>query len=165
MLINPQSLDVDVSCEQRGQKRNCNHAKPRLGIQATAKSSPRNDQCPGGARNTQQQDDVSVDSMYQDAFVSNGRHELKDDKKPRRKKAGEMEKHAGTVQAKTVVVALARAGSLRGAEASATKCIVDVDVHEASKREAHQGTAEEQEEEEIVGLGETKRHVDPAEEA
>jgi len=79
MLLDPQSLDVDVRYEKRDQKHDGDHAKPRLGIQATAKSSPRNDQRPNRARNTQQQDDVPIDSMYQDALVSNGRHELEDD--------------------------------------------------------------------------------------
>jgi hypothetical protein len=79
MLLDLQSLDVDVCHEQRDQKHGGDHAEPRLGIQATAKSSPRNDQRPSRARNTQQQDDVPVDSMCQDALVSNGRHELEDD--------------------------------------------------------------------------------------
>jgi len=73
-----------------------------------------------------------------------------------------MEKHASAVQAKPVVVALAGAGSLCWAEASAAEGVVDVDEHEASKREAHQGAAEEQEEEEIVDLGEAEGHVDSA---
>ena len=76
-----------------------------------------------------------------------------------------MEKHPSAVQAEAVVVALARAGSLRWAETSAAEDIVEVDVHEASEREAHQGTAKEEEKEEIVSLGEAHGGIDPAGEA
>jgi hypothetical protein len=145
MLVDSQPLYVDVCHKQRGQEHEGYHPKRRLRIQATTKSPSRHDQRPGRPRNTQQQDDVSVDSVPQDALVSNSRHELKNDEKGRREDTGEMQKHPSAVQTGSVIVAFAGAGSVCWTEASAAENIIDIDVHEASERESHQGAAEDEE--------------------
>ena len=144
MLIDPQPLDVDVSYEERSQKHDGNHAEPCLDIQAAAKSSSCDDQRPCRARNTQQQDDISVYSMCRNELVSNDRQKLKDDKTTSWEETRKMEKHARAVQPRSVVVALAGTRSTSRAESRATEDIVDVDEHETSKDEAKQGTAEEE---------------------
>lgn len=162
MLINSQSLDVDIGREYSGQEHEGDHPKSSLRVQTATECPSCHYQCSHRAGNAQQQDEISVDSVGQNPLVSDGRHKLEDDKEASRKKAGEMEKHGRSVQSETVIVALAGAGSFGGTEALAAKDVVDVDVHEASEGEAHQGTPKDEEKDEIVRFVESNGNVDLA---
>lgn len=166
MLIDPQHLDIHIRNRQRTDKHSPSDTTDHLHGRISTKRLIHNHEHPRGTHKTQRQHRIPIHAVEQQRLVPDDRHELEAHQKGSGQDGPQVHDDADAVSVATfpaVEVAFAWCSSfgwvLRVAEDA-----VDVEVHEAGEREAHEGANGDEEEEEVVPVGEVEGVIYLAEE-
>lgn len=111
----------------------------------------REDDGAGGRHQTQQNDEVAVDSVKENEAPANDGHKLKARKKSSGEDGGKVNQNSNPVEGTLgVVITVERA--LRSSVAAAS---VEAKILQTSKSEPHEGPSEDEEQDKIVAFGES----------
>lgn len=146
VLLDLQALDVVVGHGEGADEDDGQEPRRRLRVDGAAGRPARDHQGAHRRGQGQQHDDVAVDAVHQDRPVADGRDELEARQERGRDDGEEVQHHADLHVAALKVVLFAALAPLEGAPV--------VEVGHAGEAEAHEGAAKDEEEDEVVALGE-----------
>lgn len=160
MLIQPQHLHIDIHNTQSPYKHCTRHSIHCLRRPVSPKGLIRNHKRTRRTDETQYHNLIPVYTMEKYHLVPDDGYKLEAYKEPGGQNGRKMEDDADTVTAATlagVVVAFAGGGAaaLRGV----AEDVVNVEEHEAGEGETHHCTGGDEEEGEVVPVGEVERFV------
>jgi len=157
VLFELEALDVVVGQPQGPDKRNRQDANDHLHVQPAAERVSCDHESTGCSDQAQEQDHVAVDAVEQDDLVADGGHELEACEEPRGEDSSQVHDDSRLFDGTFVVVIAVEALCVFAAEDA-----VVAEVLEPREGEAHHGAGEDEEESEVVALGEADGVVELA---